>query len=82
MVEQLKKYDKKGPFMDPVSRCCDCQKILFREQIQKLGMCPGCGNKRIRNVLVMSEKEMADLKEKGVDPDFLALFEGVEDDAA
>ena len=74
------KYDKDGPFMDPIVRCCDCQKLILRPQIKKFYGCPRCGNKRVRNVLAMTESEMDWLKKKKVDPDFIALFEGVEDD--
>ena len=70
-------YDKDGPFGDPIVRCTECQKIVYRDTIKVMGMC-SCGNRRVRNVLTLSEDEMADLKEKGIDPEFLALFEGVE----
>jgi len=71
-----KEWDRTGPeFTDPVVRCCDCQRLVTREEVRKHGMCPGCGNRRMRNVLVLSDKEMADLDRKGVSPEFLALFE-------
>ena len=76
----MKKYDPDAAFEDPVVRCCDCQTLIFREAIRKYHGCPKCGNKRVRNVLNMTETEMAKLKKKGVDPEFIALFEGVEDD--
>ena len=76
----MEKYDVDGPFMDPVVRCCDCSSLIFREGIQKAVGCPRCGNKRIRNVLSMTEEEMGKLKKKGVDPDFIALFEGYDED--
>ena len=79
-MKTYKKYDLDGPFDDPIVRCCDCQMIILREQIQKHYGCPKCGNKRVRNVLNMTEDEMADLKKKGIDPVFLALFEGVPED--
>lgn len=72
-------YEKDGQFDDPVVRCCDCKMVIHRNTVKTLGMCPSCGNRRVRNVLTLSEKEMEDLKEKGVDPEFLGLFEGVED---
>ena len=74
----MSKYDSKGPFNDPVIRCCECQNLIMRTIIHKDGQCPNCGCKRIRNVLAMNDKEMDRLKELGVDPEFLALFEGVE----
>lgn len=79
MSEELK-YSKDGPFDDPVVRCCDCSKLVPKAQIKKHGMCLGCGNRRVRNVQTLSESEMAELKAKKVDPVFLALFEGIEDE--
>ncbi len=64
-------------FNDPVVRCTDCQRLASREELRKLGMCPDCGNKRFRNVLVLSKKEHDGLEANGVDPDFLAQFEVV-----
>jgi len=64
-------------FNDPIVRCSDCQTLIFRGELQQIGCCPKCGNRRVKNVLVCSEAEMADLMSKNVDPDFLALFEGV-----
>ncbi len=75
-------YDKDGPFGDPIVMCCDCNKIIYKAQIKKMGMCPGCGNKRVRNVQVMSEEEMAELKFRKVDPKFLELFGEVDENAA
>lgn len=74
------KYDTDGPFEDPVVRCCDCSKLIFRGSIKKFGSCPHCGNRRVRNVLAMTGEEMEMLKKKDIDPVFLALFEGVPDD--
>ncbi len=75
----MEKYDKDGPFVDPVVRCTDCGKLVWRDTIREHGMCLKCGNKRMRNALTLSGEEMALLKEKNVDAEFLALFEGVED---
>lgn len=73
------KYSKDGAFNDPVVRCCECSKIITRDEIRKSGGCPACGNKRVRNVLNMTDVEMNNLKIRGIDEDFLALFEGVAD---
>jgi DNA polymerase II large subunit len=73
------KYSNDGAFTDPVVRCCDCSRILLREQIQKSGGCSYCGNRRVRNVLNMTGDEMAELKTKGIDEGFISLFEGVTD---
>jgi predicted RNA-binding Zn-ribbon protein involved in translation (DUF1610 family) len=75
----MEKYSKDGEFTDPIVRCTECQGIIFREKLQTIGMCPKCGNRRVRNVLTMNEKELAFVKEKGIDPDFLKLFEMVEE---
>jgi hypothetical protein len=75
---QLNKYDRDGSFNDPIVRCCDCQAIISRETIRDAGCCPQCGNRRVRNVLAMNEEEMDKLKENNIDPEFIALFEGVE----
>ena len=65
------------PFPDPVVRCDSCQAIVHRRHIHKMGCCPECGNRRFRNALTLKEKEMKRLKKEGIDPEFLALFEGV-----
>jgi hypothetical protein len=75
------KYGKDGPFTDPVVRCDSCQKILFMADIRKVGMCKHCGNRKVRNVRVFNDVELALMMENSVDPSFLALFEeaGVSD---
>ena len=74
-------YDKDGPFDDPIVRCCDCNKIIYKAQLRQYGMCPACGNRRVRNVQVVSPEEMAELRFRKVDPEFLALFSEVDPDA-
>lgn len=64
-------------FTDPVVRCTDCQRIIYRNEIQTFGCCPDCGNKRVRNVLMLKQEERDALAAKGCD-EFLALFEGVQ----
>lgn len=64
-------------FNDPVVRCTDCQRLTMREEIKQFGMCPDCGNKRFRDVTVLSKKEMDKLTAKGVDTDFLDEFKVV-----
>lgn len=68
------KYDGKGVFNDPVVRCTECQQIIFREELHAAGCCPKCGNRRVRNVLAFDDKELEYMKAKGIDPDFLAIF--------
>ena len=77
----MAKYGKEDGFNDPVVRCTECSKVFARETLRDKGMCPACGNKRVRNCLTFSETEMESLKNSGVDPDFIALFEGVEENA-
>lgn len=74
-MELPEKYSKDAPFDDPVVRCTECQRLVHREEVAEVGCCPGCGNRRMRNVLAMSGEEMSALSVRGIDPDFLALFE-------
>ena len=62
-------------FSDPVVRCDSCTKLILTEAIHTLGKCPHCGNRRIRNVLLFTEPELAWMKKHEVDPEFLAIFE-------
>lgn len=71
---------EKGDFKDPVLRCDSCAKLVLLEKIHKFHFCNHCGNKRFKRVNMINEEEMIDLKEKKIDPDFLALFEGVDDE--
>lgn len=81
--------DYDGPeFKDPIVRCESCAKIVHRQFISVYAGCNHCGNKRFKNVLAITGEEMQGLKSgkyelnlKGyeIDPDFLALFEEVED---
>ena len=61
-------------FTDPVVRCTECQRMIFMDEVHEQGCCPKCGNRRVRNVLVMEPEERDLLKEKG-HHEFLALFE-------
>jgi rRNA maturation endonuclease Nob1 len=70
------KYDG-DQFCDPVLRCTECQRIIFQEEIAKIGKCPNCGCRKVRNVLTLSDSEEKLLKNKNVDPEFLELFEVV-----
>ena len=68
------KYSKDGPFNDPLIRCDRCQELIETTLIKRFGSCPQCGNSRVTNVKVMSEKEMKWAKAQGIDPLFLSLF--------
>ena len=72
------KYSKDGPFTDPVVRCDGCKKIFLRVDIQKIGGCPYCGHKKVKNLMGFNEEEWEQMKGWGVDPDFLKLFEARE----
>lgn len=68
------KYSKDGPFTDPVVRCDSCAKIILTAQLKSLGSCV-CGNRKVRNLLVYNDAELAQMREWGVDEDFIALFD-------
>jgi hypothetical protein len=71
-------YDKDTEFADPVVRCDSCSRIIRVESLRELGMC-SCGNRKIRNLQIFNEQEKAQMLEWGIDPVFLALFEGRKD---
>jgi hypothetical protein len=75
--DKLPKYHKDRPFEDPILRCDSCKALVTEGALAKFGVC-SCGNRRFKNVQALSEREMKTVKEWGVDPDFLALFEGVD----
>ena len=68
-----------GEFTDPVLRCDSCQCLVKRESLHKLGSCPECGNKRVRNLTVFNEKERDQLVEWGFQ-DFVNEYEAVDDE--
>jgi hypothetical protein len=71
----MEKYDKDAEFADPVVRCDSCSRIILTEKIRKLGMCE-CGNRKVRSLQIFNPEEKAKMVAWGVDPEFLALFEG------
>ena len=76
--QQPPKYHRDAEFNDPIVRCDSCAKIVKLVAIRQLGTCPHCGNRRIRNVLTLTSDEMDQVRAWGIDPDWIALFEGVE----
>ena len=70
-------YGKDDPFQDPVLRCDSCAELLFAEDLKKHGMCLKCGNRKVRNLQSFNDDEKARMVERGIDPKFLELFEGV-----
>ena len=61
-------------FDDPVLRCDSCQALLQRTELHKFGACHKCGNKRMRNVQFLNEKDKDLLTDWGFF-DFLERFE-------
>ncbi len=74
----VSKYSHDGPFNDPVVRCDSCNTLILSADLKKQGMCE-CSNKRIRNLLVVNDKDKATIQqwidEGKVDPDFILIFE-------
>ncbi len=79
----MPEYDINDPegFKDPVVRCDSCAKLVLVETIHKNKMCNHCGNLRFRIVSNFSEVELEKMKEKNIDPKFLALFKEVPDES-
>jgi hypothetical protein len=51
------------------------------EVLRKQGMCV-CGNRRVKNVLTLrGQEEMDQIAAWGIDPEWMALFEEVDEDA-
>lgn len=75
----MDKYHKDAPFQDPVVRCDSCSEIVLVSTLKKLGSCK-CGNRKIRNLQAFTPEEKAQMEAWGVDPAFLAQFEGVDID--
>lgn len=68
-----------GEFTDPVLRCDSCQVLVKRKTLHKLGACPECGNKRVRNLTVFNDEEKAQLEAWGFQ-DFVNEFEARPDE--
>ena len=75
-------------FNDPVLRCDSCSKLVHRKFITVYAGCNHCGNKRFRSINGLSSEEHRTLKDGTyklnldnykIDPDYLNLFEEVED---
>jgi len=64
--------------VDPVLRCDSCNVLVRLTTLHSLGSCDKCGNRRVKNVSVMDEKEIAQIKDWGFE-DFAALFEARQD---
>jgi hypothetical protein len=64
-----------GSINDPIMRCIECQSIITAEHIRTEGSCWNCNGKKVRQVNTIKPEEMAELEKKGIDPEFLLLFE-------
>lgn len=77
-LRATEKYPVDGPFKEPALRCDSCAKLVLAATLREIGMCPHCGNTRVRNARTMSEDDMVKAKEwisQGLlDPDWLHLF--------
>jgi hypothetical protein len=71
-------YESDAPFQDPVVRCDSCQRILLVSKLREMGGCL-CGSRKVRNLKGFDDKEEAQMKDWGVDPLFLRLFEPIPD---
>jgi hypothetical protein len=70
----MSRYSKDGAFNDPVVRCDVCQRLLLVDRLRTEGACV-CGSRKVRNVFSFNPEEMAEMKDWGIDTEFLALFE-------
>lgn len=78
-VMSAPKYSKDAPFTDPVVRCDSCIKLVKTASVQKHGCCTHCGNRRVRAINLMTEAELTEVKTWNIDPEWLALFEVVDE---
>jgi NAD-dependent SIR2 family protein deacetylase len=68
--------------LEPVLRCDSCHILIRVSTIHKIGSCPDCGNRRMRNLLVLkNEQEMQQIKDWGFH-DLAAKFEEVGEEVA
>ena len=78
MLGRERYYVDEGRGHDYLMRCKDCQGLVTFDAIQKLGACDKCGNKRFVEIVLLSEKEMADISSGVIDfgdrDKFLAEF--------
>lgn len=77
---KLPKYHPDLPFNDPLVRCNNCGELALTIKWKKYGYCPKCGNRRCRNVINFTNEDYEKAIDWNVDPEFLALFERVDDD--
>ena len=73
----MAKYSKDGDFTDPIVRCDSCNKIILVSKLKEMGACL-CGSRKVKNLRGFDDTEQALMVRWGVDPDFMALFEGID----
>lgn len=74
-IPPSEKYHKDGEFIEPVVRCDSCSKLCIVAELKTVGCCPYCSNAKVRNVRTISDSEIAEMKKRGIDPEWIALFE-------
>ena len=67
-----------NPAIDPVFRCDSCHVLVLLKTLHKVGSCPKCGNKRMRNVTVFSDEEKKQMETWNLQ-EFLSDFSEVAD---
>jgi hypothetical protein len=72
------KYHQDEPFNDPIVVCDSCAEIQLTATVKDRGRCEKCGNRKFRNVQVVSESMVDKIKTMNLDPEFIALFEEVQ----
>jgi hypothetical protein len=81
LLEQ--KYSKDGDFKEPCVLCDRCNQLLLVYALKHEGMCPHCGNTRVRNVRVMTDHHMRQAQAWAasgvIDAEWLKLFEPRQD---
>ena len=81
-VVSISKYSKDGEFKEPIVRCDGCSRLIFVDDLKKLGGCMHCGNTRVKNVRTLSEDEQKQvvewIAEGRCDQEWLDEFAAVE----
>ncbi|MDI6741627.1 MAG: hypothetical protein QMD11_02715 [Smithella sp.] len=78
-MEAMRKYGKDDEFREPVLKCESCNKVVLLAVLKKIGMCPLCGNTKVRNVRTMTDEDQVTVErwiyEGKCDSAWLELFE-------
>jgi uncharacterized CHY-type Zn-finger protein len=77
VAQAQKKYDKDGPFNDPVVRCYECDRLILTAKVKQVGKCPFCGTTKVKEVRTFNLREYLKMRFWWrVDAAWLALFSG------